>query len=49
MGLLTPLAIRVGALAWLPKLLPQIVWADKLIQRLTRGRVTLLDIAGCPT
>jgi deazaflavin-dependent oxidoreductase (nitroreductase family) len=48
MGLLTPLAIRIGALPWLPRLLPQIVWTDKLLQRLTRGRVTILDIAGLP-
>lgn len=48
MGLLTPFAIRVGAFAWMPKLLPAIVRTDKLIQRLTRGRITLLDIAGLP-
>jgi hypothetical protein len=24
MGLLTPLAIRVGAISWMPRLLPQI-------------------------
>ena len=48
MGLLTPLAVRIGALSWMPKLLPQIVWIDKHLQRLTRGRVTLLDIAGLP-
>jgi len=48
MGLLTPLAIRIGALSWMPKLLPQIVWMDKLVQRLTRGRFTILDIAGLP-
>ncbi|MDQ6641956.1 MAG: nitroreductase family deazaflavin-dependent oxidoreductase [Actinomycetota bacterium] len=48
MGLLTPLAVRIGSLSWMPRLLPQIVWTDKLIQRLTRGRVTILDIAGLP-
>ncbi len=48
MGLLTPLAVRIGALSWMPKLLPQVVWTDKHLQRLTRGRVTLLDIAGLP-
>lgn len=48
MGLLTPLAIRIGALPWLPRLLPQIVWTDKLVQRLTRGRITILDLAGLP-
>lgn len=44
----TPLAIRIGALPWLPRYLPQIVWVDKLIQRLTRGRLTLVDLAGLP-
>jgi len=48
MGVLTPLAVRIGAIPWLPRYLPQIMWLDKLLQRLTRGRVTLLDIAGLP-
>ncbi len=48
MGLLTPLAIRIGAIPWLPRLLPQIVWCDRMLQRLSRGRVTVLDIAGLP-
>jgi deazaflavin-dependent oxidoreductase (nitroreductase family) len=48
MGLLTPLAVRIGAIPWMPRLLPQIMWVDKLLQRLTRGRLTLLDIAGLP-
>ena len=26
MGLLTPLAVRIGAIPWMPRLLPQIVW-----------------------
>jgi deazaflavin-dependent oxidoreductase (nitroreductase family) len=29
-------------------LLPGIVWVDTRLQRLTRGRLTLLDIAGLP-
>ena len=48
MGLLTPVAVRVGAISWMPKLLPQIVMADKLLQRVTLKRVTILDIAGLP-
>jgi deazaflavin-dependent oxidoreductase (nitroreductase family) len=48
MGLLTPLAIRIGAIAWLPQLLPQIVWVDKTLHRVSGGRVTLLDVAGLP-
>ncbi len=48
MGLLTPLAVRIGAIPWLPRFLPQIMWIDKLLQRLTRGRVTILNVAGLP-
>lgn len=48
MGLLTPLAIRIGAISWMPRLLPQIVWTDRRLQRLTGGRLTVLDIAGLP-
>jgi deazaflavin-dependent oxidoreductase (nitroreductase family) len=45
---LTPLAIRIGAVPWMPKLLPQITATDRLIQCVTKGRVTILDIAGLP-
>jgi deazaflavin-dependent oxidoreductase (nitroreductase family) len=48
MGLLTPLAVRIGAISWMPKLLPQIVWVDTRLQRATKGRITVLDIAGLP-
>jgi deazaflavin-dependent oxidoreductase (nitroreductase family) len=48
MGLLTPVAIRIGAIPWLPRLLPQIVWVDKTLHRASGGRVTVLDIAGLP-
>ncbi|WP_193610468.1 nitroreductase family deazaflavin-dependent oxidoreductase [Nocardioides lijunqiniae] len=48
MGLLTPLAVRIGALSWMPRLLPQVVWTDTRLQRLTHGRVTILDVAGLP-
>ena len=48
MGLLTPLAVRIGAIPWMPRLLPQIMWVDKLIQRLTMGHLTILNIAGLP-
>lgn len=48
MGLLTPVAVRVGSISWMPKLLPQIVMADKLLQRLTLHRYTILDMAGLP-
>lgn len=48
MGMMTPLAIKIGAISWMPLLLPQITWLDKLIQRLTRGRLSILRIAGLP-
>jgi len=48
MGLLTPLAVRIGSVSWMPKLLPQIVWTDKTLQKATRGKVTILDVAGLP-
>ena len=48
MGLLTPLAVRIGSLSFMPKLLPQITATDKALQRLSKGRVTILDVAGLP-
>src|SRR3954452_4224127 len=48
MGLFTPLAIRIGAIPWMPKLLPQVVWLDKNLHRVSGGRLTVLDIAGLP-
>ena len=48
MGLLTPIAVRIGAISWMPKLLPQVVWVDTRLQKATRGRYTVLDIAGLP-
>ena len=47
MGLLTPLAVKIGSWSFMPKLLPQITATDKF-SRSIRGRVTLLDIAGLP-
>lgn len=48
MGLLTPLAVRVGKLSFMPNYLPQIVATDQFIQKRTGGRLTILDIAGLP-
>jgi len=42
-------AIRLGALAWLPRFLPQITWFDRTLSRLTGGRVTLVRLAGLPS
>ncbi|HUP99443.1 MAG TPA: nitroreductase family deazaflavin-dependent oxidoreductase [Aeromicrobium sp.] len=49
MGLLTPVAIRLGALEWLPRFLPQITSFDRQLSRITGGRVTLVRIAGLPS
>lgn len=48
MGTLTPLAIKIGAISWMPKLLPQITWVDKRIQGLSGGSWSVLRIAGLP-
>lgn len=47
-GPLKPLAVRIGAISWMPRLLPQIVRTDKLLQGATGGRLTVLDVAGLP-
>jgi deazaflavin-dependent oxidoreductase (nitroreductase family) len=46
---LTPVAIWLGGISWLPRLLPQITALDKLLQRLTHGRWSLLRLAGLPS
>lgn len=48
MGLMTPLAVRIGKVGWMPRLLPQIVAVDTTLQRVTRGKVSVLDLAGLP-
>ncbi|BBH15837.1 deazaflavin-dependent nitroreductase [Nocardioides baekrokdamisoli] len=46
--LLRGIAIRIGSLAWLPRLLPQITAIDKFIQRRTSGRWSILRVACLP-
>ncbi|MGB3696876.1 MAG: nitroreductase family deazaflavin-dependent oxidoreductase [Gordonia sp. (in: high G+C Gram-positive bacteria)] len=48
MGIITRLAILIGSITWLPKYLPWIVKLDKLVQKVSGGRVDLLRIAGLP-
>lgn len=48
MNLLRPVAIRLGAQPWLPRFGRLIVGFDRLLQRLSRGRLTLLMLAGLP-
>src|SRR3954453_18188290 len=45
---MTPVAVRIGAIPWMPKLLPQITATDKFVQKISGGRVATLDIAGLP-
>jgi deazaflavin-dependent oxidoreductase (nitroreductase family) len=42
------LALRLGALPWLHRFSRLIVGGDLALQRVTRGRVTLLTFAGLP-
>ena len=42
------MAIKLGGQPWLPRFAKVIVGTDKLLQRLTRGRVDLLTFAGLP-
>ena len=48
MGLLTPVALRVAQISWMPKLLPQIVTVDETLQKISGGRATVLNLAGLP-
>lgn len=48
MSLLTPLGVRVAALPFMPRLLPQIVAVDKKLLALSHGKLSVLDIAGLP-
>lgn len=48
MNMLTPVAIKLGSLSWLPRFLRQITAIDKFLQRMTRGQWSLLRIAGLP-
>jgi deazaflavin-dependent oxidoreductase (nitroreductase family) len=49
MSLLTPVAIWIGGLSWVPRFLPQITAFDKFLQRISGGRLSLLRIAGLPS
>lgn len=48
MNPIRPVAIRLGAQPWLPKFAKLIVGLDTWIQRLSRGRLTLLVLVGLP-
>jgi deazaflavin-dependent oxidoreductase (nitroreductase family) len=48
-NVLTPVAIWLGGISWLPRFLPQITAVDRFIQRVTKGQWSLLRIAGLPS
>ena len=48
MPLLTRLGIRIAAQPFMPRLLPRIVATDKRLLAATKGRLSLLDMAGLP-
>lgn len=45
-NLLTPVAIMLGGITWLPRFLPQITAMDKFLSRISRGRWSFVRIAG---
>lgn len=46
MSLLTPVAVFLGGLSFLPKLNKYIVALDKWLQKVTRGKLSVVNIAG---
>lgn len=46
---LTPVAIWIGSLAWVPRFLKQITAMDKFLSRITGGRWSFVRIAGLPS
>lgn len=44
--LVRPIAIALGGQPWLPRLNTQIVGIDRLLQKATRGKVSLVNLAG---
>jgi deazaflavin-dependent oxidoreductase (nitroreductase family) len=45
---LAPLGVRIAAMPFMPRLLPQIVTIDKRLLALSKGKLSVLDIAGLP-
>jgi deazaflavin-dependent oxidoreductase (nitroreductase family) len=48
-NLLTPVAIWIGGISWVPRFLKQITALDKFLQKITGGRLALLGLAGLPS
>lgn len=48
LGVRRRLAVVVGKQPWMPQFLPQVVAVDMRLQRATRGKVSVLDLADLP-
>ncbi|WP_436496604.1 nitroreductase family deazaflavin-dependent oxidoreductase [Actinokineospora sp. HUAS TT18] len=48
MNPLTPVAKTIGKQPWLPKFAPAIVGLDRFLDKVSRGRLAILRIAGLP-
>lgn len=48
-NLLTPVAIWIGGISWVPRFLKQITAMDKFLQKVTRGKLSFVGIAGLPS
>jgi deazaflavin-dependent oxidoreductase (nitroreductase family) len=46
---LASLARALGTKPWLMKTAPAVIWADKRLHRFTKGRVSLVALAGLPS
>jgi deazaflavin-dependent oxidoreductase (nitroreductase family) len=45
-NVLTPVAIFLGGISWMPKFLKQITAMDKFLEKISRGRLSFVRIAG---
>lgn len=46
---LTPVAIWIGGISWVPRFLKQITAMDKFLSRISRGKLSFVGIAGLPS
>ena len=46
---LTPVAIWIGGISWVPRFLKQITAMDKFLSKITRGKLSFVGIAGLPS
>lgn len=48
-NILTPVAIWIGGISWVPRFLKQITALDKFLNRISRGKLSFVGIAGLPS